>query len=102
VLHDFGLVWHDAPKTDRLLLVEAEPPSIDDRWDAFLAAYVEHHCWHDDLTTPSWVFDERRYLSSFWFPGPNLASLRVESIVHSPAAFEAHGILLAARELIVV
>jgi len=102
VLHDFGLVWHDSHTVGRAKLVKAEPATVDQRWDAFLAAYVEHHCWHEGIAAPTWVFDDSRYLTGFWFPGPDLANFRSESIVHSPAAFEAHGVLLAARELVVV
>ncbi len=102
VLHDFAMWWHDTPVEDRLDLVAEEPASIEPRWDAFLAAWVEHHCWHDRLRTPDWVFAESRYLAGTWFPGTPLPSLRIEALVHSPAAFEAHGVLLCARELVVV
>lgn len=102
VLHDFGLVWHDSPRDGRPGLVTDEPERFDQRWDALLAAYVEHRCWHDDLSAPDWVFHHSRYLSGFWYPGRAMASLRVEAVVHSPAAFEVHGVLLPERELMVV
>ena len=102
VLHEFGLVWEDTPPVARLRLVADEPGPIDRRWDAFLAAYVEHRCMHDGIVAPEWVFDEARYLDEFWFPGPDLDFFRVEAIVHSPAAFEAHRVFLPARELLVV
>lgn len=102
VLHEFGLVWNDTPLADRLGLVADEPASVEPRWDAFLAAYVEHRCLHDGITPPAWVFDGVRYLDRFWFPGPDLDFMHVEAIVHSPAAFEARRVFLPARELIVV
>ena len=102
VLHDFGLVWQQTDKRERLSLVAEEPESIGAHWDAFLAAWVEHHCWHDELRAPDWVFGESRYLASFWYPERDLAALRAEAIVHSPAAFEVHGVLLPERELTVV
>ena len=102
VLHEFGLVWEDAPLADRLGLVADEPGPVDPRWDAFLAAYVEHRCLHDGITAPAWVFDGARYLDRFWFPGPDLDFMHVEAIVHSPAAFEARRVFLPARELTVV
>lgn len=71
--------------------------------DAFLAAYVEHRCYHDGLKVPTWVFGEDRYLEGFWFPfPPEWKAFRVEALVHSPAAFEAHGALVAERDLVVV
>jgi hypothetical protein len=102
VLHDFGLLWQDTAVERRTQLFQTEPRSIDPRWDAFLAAYVEHRCWHDDIEPPSWVFQDSRYLTYFWYPATSSPTLRVEAVVHSPAAFEAHGVLLADRELVVV
>ena len=102
VLHEFGLVWEDTPQVARMRLVVDEPGPIDRRWDAFLAAYVEHRCMHDGIVAPEWVFDESRYLDEFWFPGPDLDFFRAEAIVHSPAAFETRRVFLSARELLVV
>lgn len=102
VLHEFGLVWEDTPLAARLELVADEPASVEPRWDAFLAAYVEHRCLQDNIAAPGWVFDGGRYLDRFWFPGPDLDFMHVEAIVHSPAAFEARRVFLPARELIVV
>ncbi|WP_419552808.1 hypothetical protein [Candidatus Poriferisodalis sp.] len=102
VLHEFGLVWEDTPLVARLRLVADEPGPVDARWDAFLAAYVEHRCMHEGITAPAWVYDDARYFDQFWFPGPDLDFFRVEAIVHSPAAFEARRVFLPARELLVV
>lgn len=103
VLHEFGLRWEDTPTCERLGLVEAEPEPISPPWDAFLAAYVEHRCYHDGLLAPAWVFAEGRYLEGFWFPFPaEWKAFRLEARVHAPAAFEAHGTLVAERDLLVV
>lgn len=102
VLHDFGLLWQQTDRHQRLSLVADEPEPLGARWDAFLAAWVEHNCLHDELQAPDWVFGDSRYLESFWYPGRDLPALRAEAIVHSPAAFEVRGVLLAARELTVV
>ncbi len=103
LLHDFGLVWQHSSPRDRIRLIAHEPPTCGNRrWDAFLAAYAEHLAYHEDIEAPAWVYETTRYLPAFWFPGAELETLRVEAIVHAPAAFEAHGILLARRELEVV
>ena len=103
VLHEFGLRWEDTPLEKRPDLVEAAPASISPPWDAFLAAYVEHRCYHDGLKAPDWVFAESRYLVGFWFPFPSeWRGFRVEAMIHAPAAFEAHGTLIADRDLVVV
>jgi hypothetical protein len=58
--------------------------------------------WHDRLEPPSWVFNADRYLDSFWYPATSLPTLRVEAVVHAPAAFEVRGVLVSDRELAVV
>jgi hypothetical protein len=102
LLHDFGLLWQDTPPSSQRAVVDHEPPPIEPRWDAFLAALVEHLCYHAKIDPPSWVFEPYRYLDHFWYPANDLPTLRVEAVVHSPAAFEVHGVLLSARELVVV
>ena len=103
VLHEFGLRWEDTPLEGRLELVGAEPEPISPLWDAFLAAYVEHRCYHDGLSVPARVLAEGRYLDGFWFPfPPEWKASRVEAMAQAPAAFEAHGTLVAERNLIVV
>jgi hypothetical protein len=102
LLHDFGLVWIDAEVPDRRDLVDDEPEPFDKRWDCFMAALAEHLCWHARVDPPGWVFAPTRYLEAFWYPANTSPTLRVEAAVHAPAAFEAHGVLMADRELLVV
>lgn len=102
VLHEFGMIWLDTPLEERCELIDESPDHIDDHWDAFLAAYVEHLCWNDSVDPPEWVFDDDRYLNSFWYPATTSPTLRVEAVVHSPAAFEVRGVLMSDRELTVV
>ncbi len=92
----------DTPAQTRADLIDDTPGHIDARWDAFLAAYVEHLCWHDGVDPPAWVFDDDRYLNEFWYPATSSPTLRVEAVVHSPAAFEVRGVLMSDRELTVV
>lgn len=103
VAHEFGLRWEDAPLPERPALVAEEPGPVTPPWDAFLAAYAEYRCYHDRLPAPDWVFGPGRYLEGFWFIlPPQWRVMRWEDRVHSPAAFEAHGTLIAERELAVV
>jgi len=102
LLHEFAMVWLDAPAGQRAELVADEPKHLDPQWDAFLAAYADHLCWHDGLPSPSWVFDRDRYLNAFWYPATSSPTLRVEAVVHAPAAFEVRGVLMSDRELLVV
>ena len=102
VLHDFGMVWQHAGHLERIVLVAVEPAPFDQRWDAFLGAYVEYLCYHGDMAAPRWVFKRGRHLSEFWFPGPRFAFERAATILTTPATFESHGIWFPARELVVV
>ena len=102
LIHEFGLIWNDSRVHDRPALVADEPEPIDHRWDAFMAAYVEHLCWHADLDSPGWVFAPHRYLDRVWFVADWSATLKIEAVVHTPAAFEARGVMLSDRELMVV
>ena len=102
ILHDFGLVWQHASPTERIVLVDEEPELFEQRWDAFLAAYVEHLCYRAGLDVPDWVQDESRYLTRMWWAGDPFEFERGSIILSTPAAFEVHGIWLDERELQVV
>jgi len=78
----------------RVALCVAEPaPCGDVRFDATLAAMVEHHLTADLLPIPSWVNASTRFLDEPWQVTPYF---EVEELL---PAFERHGILLAASEL---
>ena len=102
ILHDFGMVFQHAGPEDRKLLVAREPELFDPRWDAFLAAYTEHLCYHAGIPAPGWVFARERHLPSFWYAGRRFPRERAATILTTPAAFEAHGIWFPAWELEVV
>jgi hypothetical protein len=104
LLHEFGLVWQDATAGERRQLIgDAPPPTGSRRWDAFLGAYAEHLAYHAGQPAPSWATSPDRYLHTVWFPlTDDIATLRVEALVHAPAHFDAHGVFIARRELEVV
>ena len=78
----------------RVALCVAEPaPCGDVRFDAALAAVVEHHLSADLLPIPPWVNGSNRFLNEPWRATPDF---EVEELL---PAFERHGILLAASEL---
>jgi len=78
----------------RVALCVAEPaPCGDVRFDAALAAVVEHHLTAGLLPIPPWVNASTRFLKEPWRATPDF---EVEELL---PAFERHGILLAASEL---
>jgi hypothetical protein len=89
--------WERADVKARLL-TEPPEPCNDIHYDAFLAALAEHLAYHDSLEVPGWTHDDGRFLDEWWFP-VNLASVRTDALVHSPAAFRRRGIFLGTGAL---
>ncbi len=102
ILHDFGMVWEHANEAERELLVADEPEPFDKRWDAFLAAYVEHLCRRADMRMPAWTQQPGRYLDRMWWPAHYGEFERGSVIMATPASFEVHGMWIDERELVVV
>lgn len=96
------LVWEfleeyrwETPEVQPGLLTPVPDP-VDERWDALLAALVEHLAARHDLAAPDWAAS--RVLPEPWFP-TDLPSKRLEALVWAPAAFRKHGVYLSARDL---
>jgi len=102
LLHSFGLVCQNADSAELARLVTAEPDSVDERWDAFLAALVEHLCQQSGLDPPRWARSPRRRLARPWFAGGCFPQDADRTTRTTPAAFKARNVLLAASELTVV
>ena len=84
----------------RVALCVAPPaPTGDQRFDALLAAVVDHLLGADRLPVPSWVSDASRVLSSPWDVEP-VESLRAQARAVTPPRIAAHGIYLDAAELV--
>lgn len=78
----------------RVALCVAPPaPCGDPRFDAALAALVEHHLTIGRLPVPDWVREPSRFLSEPWVVSPYTDTEDV------PKAFRRHGVLLGADEL---
>lgn len=77
-----------------------DPPTLvgDSRWDAFLAATVEHECARRDQPPPRWVNSPARFVKPFWHVSNNPA-LHQWEFESAPAAFLRHGVVVAAVEM---
>ncbi len=83
----------------RVALSVTEPaPTGDHRYDALVAAIVDHWLTTDRLPLPEWVRTPQRTLTEPWHVEP-LASLRPAARKATPKAIVRHGIYLAASEL---
>lgn len=84
----------EASKAIRVALcVAPAAPCGDRRFDAAIAAIVDHHLSKDRLPLPEWVWEPSRVLATPWRVSPHADPSDV------PAAFRRHGVLLAASEL---
>jgi transcriptional regulator with XRE-family HTH domain len=78
----------------RVALCVAPPgPCGDPRFDAAVAAIVEHHLTQDHLPVPDWVHEPSRTLAEPWVASPHASTPAV------PEVFRRHGVLLSASEL---
>ncbi len=86
---------------DAVLATEAraEPPMIGDvRYDALLAALVEHVTLQRGISSPKWARQPRRVVHGLWWTSP-LPSARARAIDTCPASFRVRGVMLDATDL---
>ena len=79
------------------LCVMPPPPTGDRRFDALLAALVEHDLERDGLPVPGWARDPAHDAGGWWVE--DLPELRAAVRKATPAAFARHGVWLDAAEL---
>ncbi len=67
LIHQLPREFHALSHDDQAAAL-AEPPTLtgERRWDAFLAAVVEHIARHHDHTVPEWVDEPERFLDRPW------------------------------------
>ena len=73
-------------------------PLTHTKWDALLAAMVEHVAWLHGHERPAWVDEPERFLDTTWVLSP-IRSGRMESLMYAPAAFLRHGAIPDPRDL---
>ncbi|MDQ3503762.1 MAG: hypothetical protein M3486_09155 [Actinomycetota bacterium] len=99
-----GMPWQPAVREllDGLLagapIDEQEPVRVAPRFDAYLAAVVEHISAARGAAAPGWVKAPTRFLPTFWWPDGNPA-FTATCLVQSPAAFRRRGIFIGATTL---
>lgn len=85
---------------DEFKSLVSQPPDLigDTRWDAFLAAIVEHEAAEKGLPVPKWTDDEERTTRPFWYLSENRRLHNWERAT-APSAFVRHGVFVARDEL---
>jgi hypothetical protein len=86
--------FDSATPKERLQMVEQSPPPTGDaRYDALLAALVEHLCARWDMPTPVWADEPERFVEPWWFVS-GLRSLHATALVQSPISFARRGVFI--------
>ena len=98
ILHDLPRRFH-ALDPERQATVLAERPKLTDaRWDALLAAMVEHLAELHGHGIPEWVDEPERFLAVTWLVS-DIPSIQRNARAYCPAAFIRHGALPDPRDL---
>ncbi|HEX4583693.1 MAG TPA: hypothetical protein VH183_02615 [Burkholderiaceae bacterium] len=99
LLREFLDEFYVEPNRDaRAAMLLEEPPRMDDRADAYLAAVAEHLALQDRLGIPAWTGAKSRFLKRPFFPA-GLESLKATLLMESPAAFRRRMIFVGANPL---
>lgn len=78
------------------LAVACPGPTGDDRFDAFIAALVEHRLAEEGLPVPEWVDEPSRFLDETWVVDPVAPPAEH---AQTPTAFGRHGVVVHPDEL---
>ena len=90
--------FHALSAADQRAALAERVPLTHTKWDALLAAMVEHVASLHGHERPAWVDEPERFLDSTWVVSP-LPSIRMHSLMFSPAAFLRHGAIPDPRDL---
>lgn len=93
-LLDFVPHFDSARNEERVALVRARPATTGDlRYDAFIAALVEHVCVRSGIAVPVWVEEPDRFLKTWWFVS-GLRGLHASALAESPISFARRGVFI--------
>ncbi|MYA09081.1 MAG: hypothetical protein F4060_14320 [Holophagales bacterium] len=81
---------------DQRKVLAERVPLTHKKWDALLAAMVEHLARLHGHEQPAWVDEPERFLDSPWVLSP-VPVIRMEALMFAPAAFLQHLPGLAGR-----
>ena len=90
--------FHVLGREEQRKTLEERVPLTGTRWDALLAAMVEHVAARHDLEPPEWVHERERFLEDTWVLSP-VPVIRREALMFAPAAFLRHGAVPDPKDL---
>lgn len=98
ILHDLPRRFHALGRAEQARVLGEAPPLTETRWDALLAATVEHMARLHAHAAPTWTDEPARFLAEPWVM-PEVGWIRANALAFAPAAFLRHGALPDPREL---
>ena len=98
IVHDLPRQFHARNATEQREVLKERVPLTHTRWDALLAAMVEHVARLHGYPAPAWVDEPERFLDNTWVLSP-IPIIRMESLMYAPAAFLRHGAIPDPRDL---
>ncbi|WP_262322688.1 hypothetical protein [Acidiferrimicrobium sp. IK] len=73
-------------------------PTGDSRYDAFIAAAVEHFLAAARLPVPAWTDQPSRFVTPLWFVA-GIPGYEADAYLSAPASFFRHGVMINSSEL---
>ena len=92
LMHQLPRRFHKLPRSEQAAAIREPPPLTGTRWDALLAAVVEHIARLHGHAVPEWVDEPRRFLERPWVISRNPV-IAADSLLYAPGAFIRHGAL---------
>ena len=90
--------FHGRSAAEQRAALAERVPLTHTKWDALLAAMVEHLARLHDHPVPAWVEEPERFLDSTWVLSP-IPIIRLNSLMFAPGAFLRHGAIPDPRDL---
>ena len=98
IVHGLPREFHALSAAEQRAALAKRVPLTRTKWDALIAAMVEHVAWLHGHAPPAWVDEPERFLDSTWVLSP-IREIRMESLLFAPAAFLRHGAIPDPRDL---
>ena len=97
ILHDLPRRFHALDREAQIAMLSKAPRLTETRWDALLAATMEHIATLHGHRVPEWAEHPARFLRESWVM-PKIGWMRSNALAFAPAAFIRHGTFPDPRE----
>lgn len=91
LMHQLPRQFHKLSAADQAAALTDRPPLTGSRWDALLAAVVEHIARLHGHDVPDWVNEPDRFLTVPWVISTNPV-IATDSVLYAPASFIRHSV----------